>query len=49
MCNSNQRIGFDLDPWGELLVTGSQDGSIHFYSTQTFELVKTIHSQVCAC
>lgn len=24
--NSNQRLSFDLDPWGKYLITGSQDG-----------------------
>ena len=24
--DSNQRISFDLDPWGKYLATGSQDG-----------------------
>jgi len=38
--NTNQRVSFDLDPWGKYLVTGSQDREILVYDTSTFELVQ---------
>lgn len=41
---SNQRMTFDIDPWGKYLSTGDQDGKIMFYDTTTFELVKTVDS-----
>ena len=37
--NSNQRMTFDLDPWGKYLATGSQDGNLLIYDTKTFELI----------
>lgn len=38
--SSNQRMAFDLDPWGAHLATGSEDGDILVYDTATFELVR---------
>ena len=35
---SNQRISFDLDPWGKYLATGSQDVEILIYNTNDFSL-----------
>eukprot|EP01038_Epipyxis_sp_PR26KG_P005427 gene5427-7517_t len=42
--SSNQKVIFDIDPWGKSLCTGTQDGSILFYDTKTFELIKSISS-----
>ena len=39
---SNQRMSFDLDPWGKYLCTGDQDGKVLFYDTSTFQLVHTV-------
>lgn len=36
---TNQRLSFDLDPWGRFLVTGSQDGDLLVYDTATFERI----------
>ena len=36
---SNQRMQFDLDPWGQYLATGTQDGRVLLYDATTFELV----------
>ena len=36
---TNQRMIFDMDPWGKFLCTGSQDGELLIYNTQTCELV----------
>ena len=38
---SNQRITFDLDPWGKYLATGSQDGNLMIYDTKSFELIQS--------
>lgn len=35
--NSNQRMTFDLDPWGAYLATGNQEGHLLMYDTQTFQ------------
>ena len=35
---SNQRMMFDLDPWGAYLATGSQEGHLLIYDTRTFVL-----------
>ena len=35
---SNQKMSFDIDPWGKFLATGSQDGELLIYDTATFEL-----------
>mmetsp|Transcript_7978 Transcript_7978/g.11919 ORF Transcript_7978/g.11919 Transcript_7978/m.11919 type:complete len:330 (-) Transcript_7978:106-1095(-) len=40
---SNQRVMFDLDPWGRYLATGTQKGDVLFFDTTTFELVHTLH------
>ena len=39
--STNQRMQFDLDPWGKYLATGTQDGKVLLYDTTTFELVAT--------
>ena len=39
--STNQRMHFDLDPWGKYLATGTQDGKVLLYDTTTFELVAT--------
>lgn len=39
---SNQRVSFDIDPWGKYLVTGTQDGEILAYRTETFELASRV-------
>lgn len=41
---TNQRMAFDLDPWGKYLCTGDQDGQILFYDTTTFALVNKLDS-----
>lgn len=41
---SNQRVMFDLDPWGRYLATGTQTGDVLFFDTTTFELVHTLQS-----
>ena len=30
--DSNQRVSFDIDPWGKYLISGSQDGRFIFKS-----------------
>lgn len=40
--DSNQKISFDLDPWGSHLCTGSQDGKVLLFNTKTFELEQSI-------
>ena len=39
---SNQRVSFDIDPWGKYLITGTQDGEVLAYSTETFELASKV-------
>jgi hypothetical protein len=46
--SSNQRMTFDIDPWGKYLCTGDQDGQVLFYNTSTFELAHTIPSELSA-
>jgi len=41
---TNQRMTFDLDPWGKVLCTGDQDGDIHFYDTTSFERINSAPS-----
>jgi WD40 repeat protein len=41
---TNQRMAFDLDPWGAYLCTGDQDGHLLFYDTTTFELVRQVNT-----
>ena len=36
---SNQRMTFDLDPWGKYLATGTQDGHLVIFDTRTFSEV----------
>ena len=38
-CQTQQRYSFALDPWGELLCTGSGSGDVLVYDTATFKLV----------
>ena len=45
---SNQRMAFDIDPWGKYLCTGDQDGQVLFYNTTTFELVHTVPNETSA-
>jgi len=35
---TNQKLTFDLDPWGKHLITGSQDGEVLVYDTMDFQL-----------
>ena len=35
---------FDIDPWGKYLVTGSQNGKVLVYDTDSFELVSSSDS-----
>lgn len=37
--HSNQKLSFDIDPWGKHLVTGTQSGLVLVYDTQSFQLV----------
>lgn len=39
---SNQRMMFDIDPWGKYLITGTQDGKVLVYSTEDFRLVSMV-------
>ena len=41
---TNQKITFDLDPWGKYLATGTENGNILIYDTMTFDLIKSIKS-----
>jgi WD40 repeat protein len=40
--STQQRLSFDLDPWGKFLATGSQDGEVLIYETCDF----TLHSRM---
>lgn len=44
---TQQKFSFDLDPWGEYLVTGSQEGDVHIYNAKTFALESSMH-RACA-
>jgi WD40 repeat protein len=35
---TNQKLTFDLDPWGKHLITGSQDGEVLVYGAMDFQL-----------
>ena len=35
---SNQRVSFDIDPWGKYLITGTQNGEVLVYDTETFDM-----------
>jgi len=35
---TNQRLTFDMDPWGKYLITGSQDGEVLVYDAIDFSL-----------
>jgi WD40 repeat protein len=37
LATTNQKTAFDLDPWGQFLAAGDQDGNILVYDTRTFE------------
>lgn len=37
--NTQQRMTFDIDPWGDYLASGADDGQVLIYNTSTFELV----------
>jgi len=39
---THQRFTFDLDPWGDIIITGSQDGQLLAYCTKTFELLSSV-------
>ena len=39
--SSNQRMTFDLDPWGGTLAAGSQTGEVLLYDAKTFELLQS--------
>jgi WD40 repeat protein len=39
---THQRFTFDLDPWGDVLLTGSQDGQLLAYCTKTFDLLSSV-------
>ncbi|KAK2383095.1 guanine nucleotide-binding protein subunit beta-1 [Trifolium repens] len=42
--NTNQRILFDIDPSGQHLGTGGQDGSVHIYDLQTGQWVSSFEA-----
>lgn len=44
---TNQRLSFDLDPWGKHLVTGTQDGRILVFDTDTFSPVAEREAPDC--
>jgi WD40 repeat protein len=41
---TNQRMNFDLDPWGKVLCTGDQDGNVLFYDTTSCERINSMHT-----
>lgn len=43
-CRTNQRMSFDIDPWGNYLATGDDEGNALIYSTSTFDLIKQLHA-----
>lgn len=42
--STNQKLHFDIDPWGKYLVTGSQLGEILVYDTTSFKLAWKLES-----
>nr|AFK42969.1 unknown [Lotus japonicus] len=42
--NTNQRILFDIDPSGQHLATGGQDGLVHIYDLQTGQWVSSFEA-----
>lgn len=42
---TNQRIGFDIDPSGRYLATGSTERQAFVYDTQSQELVASLENQ----
>jgi WD40 repeat protein len=40
--STNQKLSFDLDPWGYHLITGSEAGELLVFNTRTFELVAAV-------
>ena len=47
-CSSNQKMSFDLDPWGRALIAGGQDGSLRVYDAGSFELLSCDVGGECA-
>lgn len=50
---TNQRNYFDVDPWGQYVLTGDDTGKLLCYSTKTFDLVAevdtSVRSSISAC
>lgn len=44
---TNQRMSFDLDPWGKHVVTGSQDGQVLVFDAESFNLVAERNAPDC--
>jgi telomerase Cajal body protein 1 len=42
---TNQRMSFDIDPWGKYLATGTSDGEVKVYDTTTFELAASLRPE----
>ena len=47
-CATNQKMSFDLDPWGHHLVAGGQDGSLRVFDARSFELLSCDEGGECA-
>lgn len=50
---TNQRNYFDIDPWGQYVLTGDDSGKLLCYNAKTFELVAemntSVHSSISSC
>lgn len=46
--STNQRHIFDIDPWGNCLISGDDRGRILYYNTKTFEYMGEIDTGVCS-
>jgi WD40 repeat protein len=46
--STKQKCNFDIDPWGQYLLTGDDKGHILSFSTKTFELVKDMDTGIYA-
>jgi WD40 repeat protein len=40
-CRSQQRLTWDLDPWGRYLACGDEDGALSVFDTNTFDAIHT--------
>ncbi len=42
---TNQKMSFDIDPWGKYLATGTQNGHILTYDTSEFKLIQDYNEE----